>query len=126
MCPNHALIFKWFFFSLKDRALSFPLFPRALNEPKQASLSHQNKPKQNKPFFFSRLPRGGTAACFMEGFFFFFNYFFLKKGKKEKRRGEGGGGESNHPGEVSIRHQHGSGVIPYLMAVSEGERQRGG
>lgn len=41
-----------------------------------------------------------------------------KKEKEEKR--------TNHPGEVSIRHQHGSGVIPYLMAVSEGERQRGG
>ena len=28
--------------------------------------------------------------------------------------------------EVNIPHSYGSGVIPYLMAVSEGERQRGG
>lgn len=29
-------------------------------------------------------------------------------------------------GEVNIPPNYGSGVIPYLMAVSEGERQRGG
>ena len=44
-------------------------------------------------------PLGGTAACFMRG---------MKSS------------------EVNIPQNYGSGVIPYLMAVSEGERQRGG
>ena len=44
-------------------------------------------------------PLGGTAACFMRG---------------------------TEPGAVNTPHNQGAGVIPYLMAVSEGERQRGG
>lgn len=44
-------------------------------------------------------PLGGTAGCFMRG---------------------------TKSDEVNIPHSYGSGVIPYLMAVSEGERQRGG
>ena len=44
-------------------------------------------------------PLGGTAARFMRG---------------------------TEAGDVNTPHSRGSGVIPYLMAVSEGERQRGG
>lgn len=111
------------------RIVGFFIFPRslrALNKPKQAALSHQNKLKQNKPFFSHDYHEEALQPALWRVYFFLI--IKKKKGKKEKRRGEGGEKKkrTSHPGEVSIRHQHSSGVIPYLMAVSEGERQRGG
>lgn len=55
--------------------------------------------------------------------------FFFSSTKKQKKKMQAYTYTHKAPNssdEVSIQHQHGCGVIPYLMAVSEGERQRGG
>jgi len=69
----------------------FSLSPRALNEPTQASLSHQNKPEQSKAFFSQGYHEEALQPALWRVFFSFFLIIKKKKTqeRKEERRGRG-------------------------------------